>query len=547
LLDTVEGGQPGHCSKGPALANAEATLALLGKEDRRFIGVVTKLLFVGLRYRSDRREILRAEGKIVNPEKYRAHGKKAVETFIELGPAFVKLGQLLSVRPDVLPEPYVQEFVRLQDEVPPAPFEQVKPVIEGDLGPIDSVFDSFDPAAVSGASLGQVYDARYKGKDVVVKVNRPGIGDAVSMDVKVLRRLVPLVGRFIDRGLRASAESIVDQFSLTVLEEMNYKTEAEHLLAIKRNLRGNRDVIVPDVFGEVSSKRVLVMERVSGIKVADVKALEDAGVDRKILARKVARLFLSMLLADEIFHADPHPGNISVTKEGKIILYDYGMAGNLDEETRTNLIRFYLALVTEDPDKVVDMMLRLGILDPTANRMVVRRGIELAIADMHGRKVEETEVKALMEIANRTIYQFPFRLPRNLVLYMRMSSILEGVCLNLDPDFRFVRMLGALLEDEGLVNEAYRRDLTDELAKIRSGLEATIEVAPLLKDVLEEYRAREGAPPRRGGRPFVSGALAGVGVSGLVASAFYFGSTLGKAGFAVSLVLLGLAALSSRR
>ena len=522
-------------------------MALLGKEDRRFVGVVFKLLFVGLRYRSDRKEILKAGGKVVNPEKYRAHGKKAVETFIELGPAFVKLGQLLSVRPDVLPEPYVEEFAKLQDEVPPAPFDGVKPTIEADLGPIDRVFDSFDPSAVSGASLGQVYGARYKGKDVVVKVNRPGVHEAVSVDTKVLRRLVPIVGRFIDRGLRVSAESIVDQFSLTVLEEMNYKTEAGHLLAIKRNLRGNRDVVVPDVFGEVSSERVLVLERIGGIKVADVKALDAAGVDRKKLARKVARLFLAMLLGDEIFHADPHPGNISIARDGKIILYDYGMAGSLDEETRTNLIRFYLALVTQDPDKVVDMMLLLGILDPTANRMVVRRGIELAIADMHGWKVEVTEVKALMEIANRTIYQFPFRLPRNLVLYMRMSSILEGVCLALDPEFRFVRMLGALLEDEGLVNEAYRRDLADELAKLRSGLEATMEVAPLLKTVLEDYGSRESPAPRGGGRPFASGVLAGVGVSGLVASAFYFGSALGKIGFVVSLILLGIAAAASRK
>ena len=520
---------------------------LFGREDRRFVRVVSKLLFVGLRYRSDRREILKAEGKIVDAGKYRAHGKKAVETFIELGPAFVKLGQLLSVRPDVLPEPYVEEFARLQDEVPPAPFELVKPVIEADLGPLDGAFESFDRSAVSGASLGQVYDARYGGKDVVVKVNRPGIKDAVALDVKVLKRLVPLVGRFIDRGLRVSAESIVDQFSLTVLEEMNYRKEAEHLLAIKRNLKGNRDVIVPGVFQELSSEKVLVMERVTGTKVLDVKALDAAGVDRKKLARKVARLFLSMLLADDIFHADPHPGNISVAGDGRIILYDYGMAGTLDEETRTNLIRFYLALVTEDPDKVVDMMLRLGILDPLANRVVVRRGIELAIADMHGRKVEETEVRALMEIANRTIYQFPFRLPRNLVLYMRMSSILEGVCTALDPDFRFVRMLGALLEDEGLVNEAYRRDLIDELAKLRSGLQATIEVAPVLKSVLEDYRSRANAPAARGGRPFASGVLAGVGVSGLVASAFYFGSVPGKEGFVLSLALLGVAALASRR
>ena len=447
----------------------------------------------------------------------------------------------------MLPEPYVEEFAKLQDEVPPAPFEQVRPVIEADIGPIDKAFDAFDTNAISGASLGQVYGAKYKGKDVVVKVNRPGIHDAVALDAKVLKRLVPLIGRFIDKGLRVGAESIVDQFSATVMEEMNYKTEAVHLIAIKQNLRGDKDVIVPDLFREASSERVLVMERIGGIKVADAKALDAAGVDRRRLARKVARVFLTMLLADEIFHADPHPGNISVTDDGRIILYDYGMTGALDEDTRTDLIRFYLALVTGDPDKVVDMMLQLGILDPMANRAVVRRGIELAIADMHGRKVEETEVRALMEIANRTIYQFPFRLPRNLVLYMRMSSILEGVCVNLDPDFRFVHMLGGLLEDEGLVNEAYKKDLADELGKIRAGLEATLEVAPLLKSALEDRMSRDLAAARSGGREFVSGALAGVGVSGLVASAFYFGTDLGKAGFVVSLALLAAAALASRR
>ncbi|MDG6899586.1 MAG: AarF/ABC1/UbiB kinase family protein [Nitrososphaerota archaeon] len=520
-------------------------MALLRKEDRRFVQVVFRLLMVGLRYRSDRKRIRRAKGKIADPEKYRDHGRKAVEAFIELGPAFVKLGQLLSVRPDVLPEPYVEEFARLQDDVPSAPFEQVKPAIESSIGPIEMAFDSFDQSAISGASLGQVYQARYRGAEVVVKVNRPGIGEEVSVDIKVLRRLVPLVGRFIDRGLRTSAESIVDQFSLTIMEEMDYKKEAEHLKAIKRNLRGDRGVIVPEVFSELSSGSILVMKRVTGIKIGDVDALDAAGIDRKRLARKVARVFLSMLLGDEIFHADPHPGNISVTREGKIILYDYGMTGTLDEETRTNLIRFYLALLEGDPDRVVDMMLRLGILDPMANRMVVRRGIELAIADMHGKNVEETEVKALMEVANRTIYQFPFRLPRNLVLYMRMSSILEGVCIKLDPDFRFVRMLGGLLQDEGLVNEAYKRDVIDEIAKLRSGLEAALEVAPLLKSVLEDYKSRS-IPPGGSGR-FLSGALAGLGVSGLVASAFYFGTMLGKAGFATSLLLLAAAALASRK
>ena len=529
-------------------------MPLLKPETKRFYNVIWKLLPIALNYRRDRREIRRAEGRLVRPELYRKHGRRAVQTFIELGPAYIKLGQLLSVRPDVIPQPYIDEFSKLQDEVPPAPFEEVKPIIEKELGkPISEVFEFFDPSAVTGASLGQVYRARYHGEEVVVKVNRPKIRENMEVDTKVLFRVVPLVGRFIDQSLKLTAESVVEQFAETIKEEMDYKLEARSLVDIKKNLKSQKDVVIPEIYPEISSKSVLVLQYIGGIKISNVKALEDAGVDRKKLARRIAKVFFTMLLSQDLFHADPHPGNISIRIEDsadgkkltKIILYDFGMTGTLDPGTRLKLVRFYSALVNLNSSRVVDMMIALGLLQPDTNKYVIRRGVELAIADMHGQKVEETEVKALLEIANRTIYQFPFRLPKNLVLYMRMLSILEGVCLALDPKFRFVQILGNLLEEEGLVDEAYREELKDLGKRIATAFDASIDVMPLLKGYLEENYdptglRRIGEKSYRDKRRsrFALGFGAGLAFAGVAVSVFYLGTLDGKILFVLSVGLL---------
>lgn len=533
-------------------------MQLVKPETSRFLKVVWKFIPVAWNYRRDRHEIKRAEGRLVHPEHYATHARRAVRLFIELGPAYIKLGQLLSVRPDVLPQPYISEFAKLQDEVPPARFEKVRPIIDEELKrSYSEVFDSFDMSAVTGASLGQVYRAVYKGEQVVVKVNRPGIREKVAIDIKVLRRLVPLVGRFIDKSLQYSAKSVIDQFSDTIKEEMDYRLEAGSLLAIKKNLKSERDVAIPRIYKEISSEKLLVLEYIGGIKISDIKALDQAGVDRKKLARRVAEVFFKMLLSQELFHADPHPGNIAITqvdtptgkKITKIVLYDFGMTGTLDTITRLRLIRFYTALVDFNSSRVVDMMLELGMLQPDANRYVIRRGVDLALADMQGKKVDESEVSALLEIANRTIYQFPFKLPKNLVLYMRMLSILEGVCLTLDPKFRFVKILGGLLENEGLVDEAYKAELQDALKKLSGAIASGIEVLPLLKGYLEQNYDPTGvrhAEQNKKTSKYFPGLGTGIGVAGLVVSAFYFVRLEAKLGFVASLIILVVSVAYSR-
>ena len=447
--------------------------------------VVLKLLPIVINLRRDRRQWVKREGKNVNEENYRRHARKVLKTFIELGPSYIKLGQWLSTRVDILPQPYLEVLSKLQDDVPPAHFSEVKPIIENELGKIEDAFEEFDTSPLSGASLGQVYLAKYAGKQVIVKVGRPNIERIIEDDIYVLKKILPLATRFIDPNLRFSAEGMMAQFIETVHEEMDYRIEAENLLTIKHNLTGDPSVIIPDVFLDRTTRHVLTMKYVPGVKITDIARLDEKGIDREKLVVRVHRLFFKMLLRHDIFHADPHPGNISVAEDGRLILYDFGMVGRLDSETRIRLIRLYLGMLDKDPERTVNVLIELRTLEPTVNRYIVERGIALSIESLHGRHVDNMEVKALVELANKTMSRFPFRLPKNLALYMRMSSILEGIYLHHKVSFKFVKVLAGLLEEEGLVRDAYIEELKISAKRFVKGIQDSVNVAPMLKTYLE--------------------------------------------------------------
>ncbi len=447
--------------------------------------VVLKLLPVVINFRRDRREWVRREGRNVDEGKYRRHALKALRTFIELGPSYIKLGQWLSTRVDILPQPYLEVLSKLQDDVPPAPFSEIVPIIEKEVGKVGDAFEEFDTAPLSGASLGQVYVAKYAGRSVIVKVGRPDIERIIEDDIYVLKKVLPLATRFIDPNLRFSAEAMLAQFIETVHEEMDYRVEAQNLITIKRNLQNDSSVLVPEVFLDRTTKHVLTMEYLPGIKVTDIQRLDDKNIDREKLVVRVHRLFFRMLLRHNIFHADPHPGNISVTDDGRLILYDFGMVGKLGSDTRTRLVRLYLGLIDKDPERTVNVLIELGTLEPTVNRYVVERGIALSIQTMYGKEVDKMEVKALVDLANKTMSRFPFRLPKNLALYMRMASILEGIYLHHKVKFQFVKVLGNLLEEEGLVKDAYIEEVKVSAKRFAKGIQDSLSVAPLLKSYLE--------------------------------------------------------------
>jgi predicted unusual protein kinase regulating ubiquinone biosynthesis (AarF/ABC1/UbiB family) len=456
--------------------------------------VVIMLLPCIISFRKDRREWVRREGKNVDTKRYKKHAEKLLKTFIALGPSYIKLGQWLSTRADILPMPYLEVLARLQDNVPPDEFVNVRPIIENELGKIDSIFENFDTSAISGASLGQVYRAKYNGTQVIVKVSRPNIEDVIEKDIYILKKILPLATRFIDPNLRFSAEGMLSQFIETIHEEMDYRVEAENLIAIKRNLRNDRKIRIPNVFLDRTSKHVLTLEYIPGIKITDIASLDSKGINREELVISIHHIFFKMLLRHSIFHADPHPGNISVDDDGTIILYDYGMVGRLDNETRVRLVRLYLGLIEKDPSRTVDVLIELGTLEPGLNRYVVEKGIDLSIQSMYGKQVDKMEVKALMDLSNKTMAKFPFRLPKNLALYMRMASIIEGIYHYHRVRFHFVKVLKNLLEEEGLLKEAYVEEIRVSFKRFAKGIEASLSVAPLLKTYLEtqqQYQTRQ--------------------------------------------------------
>ncbi len=511
----------------PLLEDSEEVLDAVIESDREeptfvfkkpsiwlILKTVLKLIPVIVYLRKDRREWVKKEGKNVNENKFRKHAERALKTFVTLGPSYIKLGQWLSSRADLLPQPYLDVLEKLQDNVLPEPFLDVKPILERELGSLENIFESFDPSAISGASLGQVYRARYKEKDVVVKISRPNIEETIGQNIYILRKLLPLATRFIDENLRFSAEGMLSQFIETVHEEMDYRIEAKNLIQIRNNLKEDKSVIIPRVYRDRTSRHVITMEYLPGTKITDIKTLNQNNIDRAKLVYRIHRLFFKMLLRHSIFHADPHPGNISITNEGTIILYDFGMVGRLDDETRRRLVRLYLGLVDKDPVRTTDVLLELGTLEPSVDRRLVEKGLELSIQSLHGRKVDRMEVKALQDLANKTLSRFPFRLPKNLALYMRMASILEGIYHYHNVKFQFVRVLVSLLEEEGLIKEAYIEEFKRYVNRFVNGIEISSELAPMLKQYLADQNSENKTKANSNVLPM-----------SIISSAIFIGST----------------------
>lgn len=496
----------------------------------RTVQIMSKLLPVILRLKRDRKKWASSRGKA---ETYRKNARRALDAFVSLGPVYIKLGQWLSARADILPQPYMEELAKLQDEVPPAPFEEVRPIIERDIGTISDTFDSFDITPISGASLGQVYRARLSGREVAVKVRRPGIGKVVARDIAVLKRVLPGALSFVDPNLRFSARAMLAQFIESIYEEMDYVLERQNLITIRKNMAHSDSVIIPDVYGGHSSS-VLIMEYLPGIKVTDVDTLDDMNVDRKELVVTIHRVFFTMLLRHSIFHADPHPGNISVTPEGKIILYDFGMVGRLDPQTRLHLIRLYLALVDKDPPRTVRAMDELGMLAPGYDVSLMERAVRLTIEAMHGRKPDEMEVRGLVELANRTMSRFPFLLPKNLALYMRMASIIEGIYKTHKVDFRFVPVLRDILERENLARDGYLEELRITATRILRSIDEAISLIPEIRQFLDD-KSKHRRP-----HTLLSGAI----FSGLVFAgscvAYAAGYAEGLLGVLLALIVMGI-------
>ena len=452
----------------------------------RFVVVARQFLPLILAYTRDRnRFIFFGRSRDVSSEQSHERAKILLESLLTLGPTFIKLGQLLSTRPDILPPEYVEELSKLQDRVPPASWPGARAVIEEELGPVDQRFDDFDTDAISGASLGQVYRATADGQEVAVKVRRPGVEELVEADLRVLRWSIPLLMRFVDDARAFSLETVSDEFSQTIREEMDYRREAQMLTEIKENFAEQESIRIPDVIDSHSTGRVLTMEYVPGTKIDDIERLDEKNIDRSRLAETLQRAYLKMIIQDGVFHADPHPGNLAVQDDGTVVYYDFGMSGYVDPFVQDRIIDFYAAVASQDIDAILDTLVEMGTLSPDANRQVMSDVMELAIADARGEDIEQYRIQQIVNQVEDTIYEFPLRLPPNLALVLRVATVVEGVCLTLDPDFDFISVATGFLRDEGYLEEGAREFVEDRVGEVRAAAESTVRIPPKLERALD--------------------------------------------------------------
>lgn len=362
------------------------------------------------------------------------------DTFLDLGPTFIKLGQLFSTRADLFPIEYVEELSKLQDRVPAFSYEQVQEIIESDLGkPVAELYRSLDPIPLAAASLGQVHRAQlHSGEEVVVKVQRPGLKRLFEIDLAILRGIAFYFQRHPEWGKGRDWIGIYEECCRILWLEIDYINEGRNADTFRRHFRNEDWVMVPRVFWRYASPRVLTLAYMPGIKISHYEALEAAGLDRSRLAHLGARAYLQQLLENGFFHADPHPGNIAVSPEGSLIFYDFGMMGEVQPITRERLMVTFVGIAQRDAGMVVASLVELGALVETEDMGPVRRSVQYILDNLMDKPFEEQSVVAISDDLYAVAYDQPFRFPATFTFVMRAFSTLEGVGKGLDPAFNFM-------------------------------------------------------------------------------------------------------------
>ncbi len=366
------------------------------------------------------------------------------EAFEELGPTFIKLGQVLSGRPDLITIAYANEFKKLQDEVPPFPFEDAKSIIETELGaPLEEFFVSFDKIPAAAASIAQVHYATLQdGTEVVVKVQRPNIQERIEQDIQILKTVAALLEKHVPEARVYNPTAIVEEFARTVRREMDFVMEADNALKFSENFRGSRTIYIPRVFGAHSSRKVLTMERLSGIRIDMVAELDAAGLDRHELAKNGTNAFFKQVFDDGFFHADPHPGNMFVMNDGRIGLVDFGIVGRLTEENREAIADTFLAIVTKDYNKLVRQYIDMGFVSDEVDLEIFKRGFKADLVDLmeplYTKTLGQIKLSDYLERITGIATRHGLKFPRELILMNKALLTMEGLGRELDPDFDFM-------------------------------------------------------------------------------------------------------------
>lgn len=383
--------------------------------------------------------------------------------FEELGPTYIKMGQILSTRPDLVPVDFIKELSKLQDDVPASPFSGVIKIIEAELGALpEDIFDVFESEPLASASIGQVYRATLKdGEDVAVKVQHPGIKKTIEVDLEIMLHLATLMERHVEEMSLYRPVKIVEEFARTLEKEIDYTNEATNMERISRNFLNEPTIYVPKVFWDLTTESILTCEFIDGIKVSKIDQLEKAGLDRKLITVRGSDIVLKQIFKHGFFHADPHPGNIFVLPDNVICLLDFGMTGSVDRRTREDFVDLADSVVKRNESQATQVILKLTDWNEDPDI----RLLEKDVADFMGRHLhrplKEIRIGKLLQNLLELAYRHRLRIRPDIFLMLKAFSAVEGVALMLDPDFNMIAQAAPFIKEIKLARMSPQRITSD--------------------------------------------------------------------------------------
>lgn len=423
--------------------------------------------------------------EVKRQELYKTQARYFRDTAVQMGGLLIKLGQFFSTRVDILPRISIDELAGLQDEVPAVEFAEIKEVIETEFArPIERVFAQFDCDALASASLGQVHRGHLSdGSTVAIKVQRPGIDELVAVDLRAIYQVIKLIKIFTNWGQVIDFDAIFVEFKETLQAELDYIQEGHNAETIAKNSQDDPDIIIPGIYWDFTTRRVLTMEYLEGIKVTDHKLLLQSGINRQAIAAKLLQTYVKQMLIDGFYHADPHPGNLFVTPEGKLIMVDFGMIGSITPHLRQTLVEMVFALVNRDYAQVTEYLKELGFIRYDYDNQALNRAISIFLEELvgSGQDLSSLDLQALLRDLETLFYEQPFQVPANFTFLGRALGTLYGICIGLDPGISFIDVAKPYVKQI-----APERDSIFRIVKDRSKLigNALLDIPPLMQKAL---------------------------------------------------------------
>ncbi|MGC9526648.1 MAG: ABC1 kinase family protein [Limnospira sp.] len=370
----------------------------------------------------------------------RKRAKWLVQTLLDLGPTFIKFGQALSTRADILPLEYVEELEKLQDKVPSFSADRAVAIIESELGnSLFSLYRDFNERPLAAASLGQVHRAKlHTGEQVIVKVQRPGLKELFDLDMQAVRRVIRFCQRCFSWARLYDLDAIYNEFFLILYQEIDYIKEGKNADRFRENFKNYPGIVVPKVYWEYSTNKVLTLEYLPGIKVDDRKTLQACDIDIKRINQLGICCYLKQILQDGFFQADPHPGNIAVNSDGSLIFYDFGMMAEVKPLAKDQMIRTFFAVLRKDAEVVLDTLVDIGLVEPMPDMTPVKRLLRFVLDEFTEKPIDFQAFNVIKDEVYIMFEQQPFRLPAEMTFILKSITTLDGVARTLDPQYNLV-------------------------------------------------------------------------------------------------------------